>query len=140
MGVGGVTLHRFKVMQDLRGNLSVGEFSKEIPFNPKRYFLVYNLPARSSRGDHAHYHCHQFLICLKGSCAVTVDDGQTRGEVRLESPDVGIYLPPMTWSIQNKYSNDAIIIVFASDYYETNDYIRNYAEFVDIAKRANHRE
>ncbi|WP_313311924.1 WxcM-like domain-containing protein [Pulveribacter sp.] len=132
LGVGGVTLHRLKKVCDPRGDLSVGEFPKDIPFDPKRYFLVFNVPSEKTRGEHAHHQCHQFLICVKGSCAVVVDDGKSRCEVLLESPDMGIHLPPMTWGIQYKYSNDAVLLVFASHVYDSADYIRNYAEFIDI--------
>jgi acetyltransferase-like isoleucine patch superfamily enzyme len=130
IGVGGVTLHRFKLVKDYRGDLSVGEFTKEIPFEPKRYFLVFNVPSEKTRGEHAHYKCHQFLICVKGSCSVVVDDGNQRREVELNQPNIGVYLPPMTWGIQYKYSPDAVLLVFASHYYEAEDYIRNYDEFL----------
>ena len=134
LGVGGVTLHRMKLVQDMRGDLSVGEFPNDIPFEPKRYFLVFNVPSEKTRGEHAHHQCHQFLICVKGSCAVVVDDGKSRCEVLLESPDMGVHLPPLTWGIQYKYSSDAVLLVFTSDYYDADDYIRNYSEFVDIAQ------
>lgn len=134
LGVGNVTLHRFKLVRDMRGDLSVGEFSKDIPFEPKRYFLVFNVPSEKTRGEHAHHKCHQFLICIKGSCAVVVDDGRNRAEVLLDAPDKGIYLPPLTWGIQYKYSSDAVLLVFTSDYYEAEDYIRNYSDFCEITK------
>src|SRR5262249_9495537 len=132
IGVGGVTLHRFKFVRDMRGDLSVGEFESDIPFKPNRYFLVFNVPSEKTRGEHAHHKCHQFLICVKGNCAVVVDDSKSRCEVLLDSPDKGIYLPPLTWGIQYKYSSDAVLMVFASHPYEPEDYIRNYAEFVEI--------
>ena len=97
VGVDGVTLHQFKLLQDMRGDLSVGEFLKDIPFEPKRYFLVFNVPKEQSRGVHAHHKCHQFLICVKGSCTVIVDDGESKSEVLLDAPDKGIYLPPLVW-------------------------------------------
>lgn len=134
LGVGDVTLHRFKYVRDPRGDLSVGEFEREIPFLPKRYFIVMNVPNDKIRGEHAHYKCHQFLVCVKGSCAVVVDDLDARVEVRLDAPDQGLYLPPMTWGIQYKYSADAVMMVFASDYYEAEDYIRDYDDYV-LAKR-----
>lgn len=134
IGVGKVTLHKFKYVGDLRGDLSVGEFMKDIPFEPKRYFLVFNVPSEKTRGEHAHYRCHQFLICVKGTCSVVVDDGAQRREVVLNSPNLGIYLPPMTWGIQYKYSEDAVLLVFASHYYEADDYIRSYDEFISAVK------
>ncbi len=135
LGVGDVTLHCLKLIADMRGDLSFGEFTQDIPFNPKRYFLVFNVPSEKTRGEHAHHTCHQFLICVKGSCAVVVDDGQSRCEVLLESPAMGIHLPPLTWGIQYKYSSDAVLLVFTSDYYEASDYIRNYSEFIDIIRK-----
>jgi carbonic anhydrase/acetyltransferase-like protein (isoleucine patch superfamily) len=135
VGVGGVTLHHLKSVQDMRGDLSVGEFPKDIPFEPKRYFLVYNVPSEKTRGEHAHHACHQFLICVHGSCAVVVDDGTNRCEVLLDAPDLGLHLPPLTWGIQYKYSSDAVLLVFASHYYDAADYIRHYPEFLEITRR-----
>lgn len=137
VGVGNVTIHNFKLVADMRGDLSVGEFEKEIPFTPKRYFLVFNVPSQKTRGEHAHHNCHQFLICVKGNCAVVVDDGQNRAEVTLDSPSKGIYLPPLTWGIQYKYSEDAVLLVFTSDYYDAADYIRNYSDFLKITGSKN---
>jgi acetyltransferase-like isoleucine patch superfamily enzyme/dTDP-4-dehydrorhamnose 3,5-epimerase-like enzyme len=135
LNVGKVTVHHLKMVPDMRGNLSAGEFSKDIPFEPKRYFLVYDVPSEKTRGEHAHRTCHQFLICVKGSCSVVVDDGISRTEVKLDSPDLGIYLPPMTWGIQYKYSPDAILLVFTSEYYDASDYIRNYQEFTTLVQQ-----
>lgn len=135
LGVGDVTLHRFKYVCDPRGDLSVGEFMRDIPFAPKRYFLVMNVPNDKTRGEHAHYRCHQFLVCVKGSCSIVVDDMASRCEVLLDAPDLGLYLPPMTWGIQYKYSSDAVMMVFASDYYEADDYIRDYDEFIAAKRR-----
>ncbi len=132
--VNGVTLHTFKAVPDLRGSLSVGEFEREIPFSPKRYFLVYDVPTADTRGEHAHHKCHQFLIAVRGSIRVVVDDGETREEITLDRPNMGLYLPPKTWGIQYKYSADAMLLVFASDYYDSDDYIRDYGEFVQLIK------
>ncbi|MGQ3889257.1 WxcM-like domain-containing protein [Legionella sp. CNM-1927-20] len=135
LNVGKVKLYQLKLVRDMRGDLSVGEFLKDIPFIPKRYFLVFNVPSEKTRGEHAHYNCHQFLICVKGSCSVVVDDGKARNEVMLESPNVGLHLPPLIWGIQYKYSSDAVLLVFTSDYYDANDYIRNYQEFINIVSK-----
>ncbi len=136
--VRGVTTHRFPLIPDLRGRLTAGEFEKQIPFVPKRYFLVFDVPSKETRGEHAHRVCHQFLICVRGSCAVLADDGVNRTEVLLDSPDKGIYLPPMIWGVQYKYSKDAALLVFASHHYDAADYIRNYSEFLrEINKQSN---
>jgi dTDP-4-dehydrorhamnose 3,5-epimerase-like enzyme len=136
IGVGGVQVFRFPVIPDLRGNLTVGEFEKQIPFKPLRYFMVYGVPSREIRGEHAHHQCHQFLICMNGSCAVVADDGKKRAEVVLDSPHKGLYLPPKTWGIQYKYSSDALLLVFASHAYDPADYIRDYNDFVDMVTKA----
>lgn len=132
LAVKGVAIHRMKRVYDMRGSLSVGEFRKDIPFEPKRYFLVFDVPSIETRGQHAHYHCHQFLICVRGSCAVVADDGKNRVEVLLDAPNKGVYLPPLTWGIQYKYTCDAVLLVFASDAYDADDYIRSYSNFLDI--------
>lgn len=134
LGVGEVTVHRLHAVRDLRGNLSFGEFARDIPFVPKRYFMVFDVPSEKTRGEHAHYRCHQFLVCVKGSCAVLVDDGERRVEVVLDSLDKGIYLPPLVWGVQYKYSRDAVLLVFASDYYDADDYIRDYSKFVETVR------
>lgn len=134
--VRGVTIHRFPHFDDMRGSLTVGNLgSTEIPFVPQRYFLVYAVPGAEVRGEHAHRACHQFLVCTHGSCSVVVDDGFTSDEVRLDSPTLGIYLPPMTWGIQYKYTHDAVMLVFASHAYDPGDYIRDYPTFVEAARR-----
>lgn len=130
--VKGVTLHTFRAVPDMRGSLSVGEFEREIPFNPLRYFLVYGVPTAETRGEHAHLKCHQFLIAVKGSVHIVADDGDKREEVVLDKLNVGLYLPPMTWGIQYRYSADAVLLVFASDYYDANDYVRDYAQFLQL--------
>lgn len=129
-----VTLHRLPHVADIRGSLTVGEFDRSIPFVAKRYFIVFGVPSAETRGEHAHRQCHQFLICVRGSCAVVADDGINRQEFVLDSPDVGLYLRPMVWGIQYKYSSDAVLLVFASDYYDSTDYVRDYKEFCELVQ------
>ena len=136
VGVGGVSIHHLTRVQDIRGDLCVGEFEKAVPFMPKRYFLVYNVPSKETRGEHAHYTCKQFLICIRGSCSVVVDDGSARREILLDTPSKGVYLPPLIWGVEYKYTSDAILLVFASEYYDSDDYIRNYDEFIKLTVAA----
>jgi UDP-2-acetamido-3-amino-2,3-dideoxy-glucuronate N-acetyltransferase len=133
--VKGVTLHHMKVVEDIRGNLTVGDFDGQIPFSPKRYFMVFGVPSAEVRGEHAHHACHQFLICVRGACSVLADDGANREEFRLDNPTIGIHLSPMVWGVQYKYTADAVLLVFASHQYDAEDYIRNYDEFLSIIKR-----
>jgi len=132
--VKGAVIHHLPRIPDIRGSLTVGEFDRSIPFDAKRYFLVFDVPSVETRGEHAHRECHQFLICVRGSCAVVADDGANRQEFLLDRPDVGLHLSPMVWGIQYKYSADAVLLVFASHYYDSSDYIRNYSDFLAIVK------
>ena len=125
-------LHQLPKVADIRGSLTVGEFERSIPFPAKRYFMVFDVPSVETRGEHAHRECHQFLICVSGQVSVVADDGRTRREFLLDRPDIGLHLPPLTWGIQYKYSEDAVLLVFASHYYDNADYIRDYDEFRKI--------
>lgn len=127
--VAGVTLHRLVRVDDLRGTLSAGEFPTSLPFVPHRYFMVFDVPSKEVRGEHAHRRCHQFIVCARGSLTVVVDDGAASEEIVLDSPGLGLYLPPMVWAIQYKYSADALLLVLASDPYDPADYIRDYDEY-----------
>ena len=133
--VRGVTTHQFPLILDLRGSLTVGEFELHVPFTPQRYFMVFDVPSKETRGEHAHHICNQFLICVRGNCTVLADDGINRTEVLLDSPNKGVFLPAMIWGVQYKYSADAVLLVFASHHYDAADYIRNYSEFIDAVKR-----
>lgn len=132
--VRGVELHRLPVIADPRGNLTFGEFEKTVPFSPKRYFMVYGVPEDASRGEHAHRECHQLLLCVKGSVTAVVDDGTRRQEFLLDSPALGLYMPPLTWGTQYKYSPDAVLLVFASHHYDPDDYIRTFEDFKQALK------
>lgn len=134
LGAGDAVVQRLKFVSDMRGNLSVSEFPSDIPFTPKRYFLVFDVPNQEVRGSHAHKECKQFLICVRGSVNVMVDDGKVRSEVVLDSPDLGVYIPPLVWGTQYRYSEDAVLLVFASHPYDAADYIRDYQEFQRITK------
>jgi acetyltransferase-like isoleucine patch superfamily enzyme/dTDP-4-dehydrorhamnose 3,5-epimerase-like enzyme len=130
IGVGAATLHNLKLVSDMRGALLATEFGQHIPFMPKRQFTVFNVPTQEVRGEHAHRVCEQFLICIKGSCQVLLDDGLNRREVSLDKPNLGVYMPAMIWGTQYRYSSDAVLMVFASHHYDGGDYIRTYDEFL----------
>ncbi|MFI5010036.1 MAG: sugar 3,4-ketoisomerase [Solirubrobacterales bacterium] len=132
LGVTGVTLHRLVRATDPRGTLVAAEVNGHVPFRPLRVFSVMHVPSKDLRGAHAHRRCKQFLICLVGSITVAVDDGRVLEEVALEDPSLGLYLPPMTWGIQYRYSADALLLVLASRPYEPADYIHDYDEFLAL--------
>jgi acetyltransferase-like isoleucine patch superfamily enzyme len=130
--VGNATLHSLTQAVDMRGSLAAMEFVSQCPFVPKRLFLVHGVPSKSVRGEHAHFECHQFLIATSGSVAVAVDDGKNRGSVVLDSPALGLYIPPLTWGSQYQFSNDAVLLVLASHEYNDADYIRDYSKYLEF--------
>jgi dTDP-4-dehydrorhamnose 3,5-epimerase-like enzyme len=129
--VAGATIYRLPLVQDLRGYLSAAE---NLPFEIKRFFLVFDVPSREVRGEHAHRQCHQFLVCAHGECRIIADDGREREEIVLDSPSVGLHLAPMVWATQYRYSPDAVLLVLASEVYQPKDYIRDYAEFCALKR------
>ncbi len=134
--VKGVTLYRLPEFADLRGSLVVAELGAQLPFEPRRFFVLHSVPTRQVRGEHAHREQHQFLVCLKGDCSVVVDDGLARQEVRLSERSLGIHVPPMVWATQYHFSPDAFVMVLASGPYDAAEYIRSYDEFLALAARA----
>jgi UDP-2-acetamido-3-amino-2,3-dideoxy-glucuronate N-acetyltransferase len=134
--VGDATLHELPQFRDMRGSLAAAEFERDLPFVPSRCFLVFDVPGREVRGEHAHRECHQFLICVHGSCSVMVDDGRMRRDILMDRPTLGLHIPPMIWGVQYRYSPDAVLLVFASHPYNASDYIRDYDEFCGSARGA----
>ena len=128
--ISGVQVVRLKTFSDIRGNISVANIKEEIPFEPKRFYMIFGVPSKETKGQFALKTCHQFITCVRGSCQIMLDDGKTRQEMVLNSPGFGIYIPPKVWITQYKYSTDALLTVFASKKYDPNDYIRNYSEFL----------
>src|SRR6185295_7440405 len=85
----GVTLHRLRAAEDVRGTLTVAEVGSDIPFEVRRFFTVYDVPSKSVRGERAHRTCEHFLVCVRGSVSLVVDDGHQRAEMILDQPTVG---------------------------------------------------
>jgi serine acetyltransferase len=134
--VRGVRLHRQTAVRDLRGSLVAGELPAGLPFVPRRYFLVFDVPGAEVRGEHAHRVCHQFLVAVAGEVHVIVDDGEHREEFALDDNRLGLYLPPLVWGIQYRYSQDCRLLVLASHEYDPDDYIRDYGEFLSAMRAA----
>jgi dTDP-4-dehydrorhamnose 3,5-epimerase-like enzyme len=115
------------------GSLVVGELPEQLPFVVQRFFTLFDVPAGEIRGTHAHRECEQFLVCMRGSVTALVDDGTAKEEVVLDRPSVGLYMPPLTWGAQHRYSPDAVLVVFASHPYDADDYIHDYEEFKGLS-------
>lgn len=122
-------LVELKTHRDERGTLTVGEFQRDVPFTPLRYFVVEGDHAGAVRGRHAHMECHQYLTCLAGRCTVVVDTGHRQETIELQGPSRGVHLPPLTWSEQTYHDPGTILLVMASHYYDPQDYVHDYDEF-----------
>lgn len=130
-----VRLHELPVIRDPRGCLSFAEYDTTLPFLPKRYFIVFDIDEGQTRGGHAHRKAHQLLVCVKGSCLVALDDGRVRDELWLDRPELALYLPPRIWATQSQFSGDGVLMVLASELYDPEEYIRDYDEFLRVAKQ-----
>ena len=134
--VKGCVIERLPRFADYRGSLIPLEAGRGSPFAPTRIVLVYGVPGDHVRGEHAHDECEQFLIAAHGSLSASVDDGQTRADVRLEDSTVGLYLAPMVWGTQYDCSPDSVLLVAASHRYDVDDYMRDYDLFKsEVARR-----
>ncbi len=132
LAAAGACLYRMPLVRDLRGSLTFGEINLHLPFDPKRYFVVFDVPSRELRGEHAHLELHEFVVCLQGSCAFALDDGSNRDEVILDEPTIGLHIPPRLWRVHYKYSSDAIMLSLCSDIYRAEDYVRDYDDFLHL--------
>lgn len=112
---------QFKTHSDDRGHLTVVE--KEIPFDIKRVYYIYGVSSGSVRGRHRHYTTVHALVCLQGSCEIYVNDGLKKETFLLDTPDRGLLLPPEDWHSMYNFTNDAILLVLASEYYDPGEYI-----------------
>ena len=123
-------LREFNVLGDHRGQLIALEENKEIPFDMKRVFYIYGTQEGISRGNHSHYKTKQFLITVNGSCKVTLDNGVIKETFDLDRPNIGLFQDAMIWGTMHDFSSDCVLMVLADAYYDENDYIRNYEEFL----------
>ncbi|MBP6467758.1 MAG: WxcM-like domain-containing protein [Fusobacteriaceae bacterium] len=120
----------FKKLGDDRGSLVSLEQNKNIPFDVKRIYYIFGTKEGVSRGFHAHKELRQLAVCVRGSCRFIMDDGKSKEELVLDCPNTGLLIEPMQWHEMHDFSEDCIIIVLASDYYDESDYIRDYNLFL----------
>jgi hypothetical protein len=121
-------------IEDNRGNITVVEGLKNLPFDVKRVFYLYDIPAGESRGAHAHKECHQLLIAATGSFEVMLDDGINKKIVSLNRPFYGVHIPPGIWAHELNFSAGSICLVLTSHKYTADDYIREYKEYLIFRK------
>jgi dTDP-4-dehydrorhamnose 3,5-epimerase-like enzyme len=124
----------FQQHGDERGQLVALEEYKDIPFEIKRVYYMYDTGDGVRRGFHAHKSLKQILICIHGSCKIHLDNGSEKKEISLEKPYEGLYISNAMWREMYDFSPEAVLMVLASDYYNEDDYIRNYDDFLDMVK------
>jgi oxalate decarboxylase/phosphoglucose isomerase-like protein (cupin superfamily) len=121
----------FPRVPDERGTLAVIEGGQHVPFDVRRVFYVYGVPAGTTRGAHAHRELEQVLVCLTGSMDVVLDDGHGRRTVHLADPAEGLYIPPLVWASERNMAAGTVYMVLASAPYDESDYFRDYAQFLE---------
>lgn len=115
---------------DRKGDISVVENGKTLPFDVKRVYYLYDVPGGESRGGHAHKDLSQLIVAASGSFNVTLDDGNVKRTFLLNRPYQGLYIVPGIWRDLDDFSSGAVCMVLASHEYDPDDYIRNYNEFI----------
>lgn len=120
--------------RDELGALGVVEKNSPFPFPIKRVYFLYDVPSRAVRGSHAHKDLKQLIVAVSGSFEVTLDNGTTAQTFMLSSPDKGLTVPPGYWRTLTNFSSGSTALVFASEEYDPDDYIRDYDEFAKWAK------
>ena len=123
-------LINFNLHGDHNGSLVAVESNKEIPFDIKRVYYIWDTAKDVIRGHHAHKKLEQVIVCLSGSCDFILDNGMTRQTVHMDNPTKGLYLKPNIWREFTNFSPDCILLVMASSEYNPNDYIRDYQAFI----------
>ncbi len=114
--------------------LCFAESNKHIPFEIKRVYYIFDVLNNSARGRHAHKKTDQILFCIRGKVKICLDNGRQKEEIILANPNEGIFLGKMMWHEMTDFTKDAVLLVFASDYYHEEDYIRSYEEFKRLKK------
>ena len=120
---------------DNRGEMVVIENSKDIPFEVKRVYYIFNTKSQVSRGFHAHKDIKQLLVCVSGSWEINLDNGNEKVVVELSSPKKGIIIGSLVWREMKNFSSDCVLLVITNSFYSEQDYIRDYEEFLKIVNQ-----
>ena len=122
-----------------KGNLTVVENGKTLPFDVRRVYYLYDIPGGESRGAHAHKELTQLIVAVSGSFRVTLDDGNVKRSFILNRPYQGLYVKPGIWRDLDDFSAGAVCMVLASEIYKKEDYIRSYDEFIEFREKGSRR-
>jgi dTDP-4-dehydrorhamnose 3,5-epimerase-like enzyme len=128
-------LMKFKKINDKYGNLTPIEAGKDMPFQIKRVYYIYNVDKEVTRGYHSHKNLHQILICLNGSVKIRVKTPSEEKVIELNDPSVGLYIGPLIWREMFDFTEGSVLLVLASEHYDESDYIRNYDFYIQEASK-----
>lgn len=129
-----ITLH---TISDPRGNLTVAEENKDLPFDLKRAYWIFDVPQGGNRGGHAHKRLRQVLVAINGSFTVNLDNGKEKKKYQLNNPEEGLLIDTEIWRTLDDFSSGAICLVLASELYNPDDYLYDYDEFLEYIKQQN---
>ena len=134
-----MTINSAKIIElpkflDARGNLSFAENFKQIPFEIKRTYWIYDVPGGENRGGHAFRQNEEFIIALSGAFDVVVDDGKQKNTFTLNRSYYGLYVPSGLWRTMENFSTNAFALEFGSEHYANEDDIREYHQFLQLKK------
>lgn len=128
-----ISWKRFKIVGDETGSLVAIESNKNINFDIKRVYYIFDIKSDVMRGKHAHQDLKQLLICVTGSCKIRLDNGKEKDVVELSSPNEGVYINNLIWREMYDFSKNCILLVLADKLYDEDDYVRDYNEFLKLA-------
>jgi dTDP-4-dehydrorhamnose 3,5-epimerase-like enzyme len=119
---------------DPRGNLTSIEGERDVPFEIKRAYYLYDVPGGATRAGHGHKELQQLMVAMSGSFDVLLDDGYTKRKYHLNRSYVGLFIPSMIWREIDNFSSGSVCMVLASDHFDESDYYRDYPEFIEAAR------
>ena len=124
------------MIKNPKGNLTFIEAGRQIPFDIRRVYYLYDIPGGEDRGGHAHRALHQLIIAMSGSFDIRLDDGRAKKTVHMNRSYYGLYICPMIWREIDNFSSGAVCMALASEFYDEADYYRDYDQFIrDVRKR-----
>lgn len=126
----------FPPLGDERGSLVALETGKTVPFDIKRVYYIFATQKNVARGFHAHKNLKQIAVCVTGKCRMVLDNGKIRQDAWLDSPTKGLLISDLVWREMHDFSQDCVLLVLASEHYDESDYIRDYEDFIKIARDA----
>ena len=132
-----IEIINFDTKGDERGSLISLEENKNVPFDIKRVYYIFNTVEGIRRGFHAHKKLKQVLVCVAGSCKVLLDDGKSKEEISLDNPSKSLLIESMIWREMFDFSPDCVLMVLANEVYDENDYLRDYQQFLSYLNKKN---